>query len=160
MRIASARTLGSRAESGVSQWRPVETFETTKPAFSTLRRNSLTCASVVLICNHGTWPSQSSMPSYPAFFTSSSPCSKLQPFGIMLSPIDFFTAPPSRLPCLTELGQIAKPQGPAPRVCTESPFESDGYPRGGHGPESRQDNWQERRLPRGAKLRPDWHQMA
>src|SRR6184192_41806 len=38
MRIALARTLGSRAESGVSQWRPVETFETTKPAFSTLRQ--------------------------------------------------------------------------------------------------------------------------
>src|SRR5260370_35855541 len=85
--------LGSRAERGVSQWRPVETLETTKPAFSTLRRRSLTAASVVFIWNHGTSPSQSSIPSYPDFFTRSSPRSKLQPFGIILSPMDFFMSP-------------------------------------------------------------------
>src|SRR5229473_1561822 len=67
--------------------------ETSKAALSTLRRSSLTCAFVVFIPNHGTSPSQSSIPSYPAFFTSSSPCSKLQPFGIILSPMDFFMAP-------------------------------------------------------------------
>src|ERR1700722_15596145 len=91
--IALARTAGSRDESGVSQCSPVETFDTTSPAFSTLRRSSVPCASVVSIWNHGTSPSHSSMPSHPDFFTSSSPRSNDQPLGIMLSPMDFFMAP-------------------------------------------------------------------
>src|SRR5579864_1138272 len=93
MRIACSRTLGSRAESGDSQCRPVETLDTTRPALSTLRRSSRISASVVDIWNHGTSPSHSSMPSNPDFLTSSSPCSKLHPLGIMLSPMDFFMLP-------------------------------------------------------------------
>src|SRR5713101_2838740 len=142
MRIAWARILGSREDKGVFQWSPVETFETSKPALSTLRRSSLTCASVVFIWNHGTSPSQSSIPSYPAFFTSSSPCSKLQSFGIILSPMDFFTAHsfvPGSLKNLL--------RGSA----DESRFENDGYPRGARHLENRQDSWRRRRPPQGAK---------
>src|SRR6266576_2667543 len=39
MRTAWARTLGSRAESGEAQCNPVDTLETTRPAFSTFRRS-------------------------------------------------------------------------------------------------------------------------
>ena len=63
MAIARSRTLGSRDQTGVCQCKPVETFETTKPALSTLRRNSRISASVVDIWNHGTSPSHNSMPS-------------------------------------------------------------------------------------------------
>src|ERR1700674_2103390 len=149
MRVAWARILGSRAERGAFQWSPVETFETTKPAFSPLRRTSLTCASVVFIWNHGTSPSQSSIPSYPAFFTSSSPCSKLQPFGIILSPIDFFMAHsfvPGRFKDLLR------------RSADEPRFESDGYLRGARYLENRKDSWRRRRPRQGAKCLREWHQ--
>src|SRR6516165_9347249 len=92
MRRACSRVFGSRAESGDSQCRPVETLETTRPALSTLRRRASTCASVVDIWNQGTSPNHSSTPSYPDFLISSRPCSKLQSLGIMLSPMDFFIA--------------------------------------------------------------------
>src|SRR5207237_275511 len=42
MRMAWARTLGSRDESGEAQCSPVETLDTTRPASSTFRRRSPT----------------------------------------------------------------------------------------------------------------------
>src|ERR1043166_6631035 len=90
MRVAWARTLGSRAERGEAQCSPLETFDTTSPALSTLRRSSRNSPSLVLIWNHGMSPSHSAMPSYPARLTSSSPFSNPHSFGIMLSPMDFF----------------------------------------------------------------------
>src|ERR671923_864058 len=90
MRIARARTAGSRADRGVAQCRPVDTLETTRPASSTFRRSSRTSASAVLSWNQGTSPSHSSMPSKPACFTSCRPLSNPHSFGIMLSPIAFF----------------------------------------------------------------------
>ena len=93
MWMPCARTLGSRAETGYCQCRPVETLETTSPALSTLRRSSCTSASAVLIWNQGTSPSHSSMPSKPDRLVSSSPFSKLQPLGNILSPMDFFISP-------------------------------------------------------------------